>query len=594
MKRDQNHKKESTPIVGKKPNGKFQFSRDSMKIETDMIFINTLNRFLNGILLVALAGLVSLKASAFEPPPSWAWAVSGGTTNYSGCGNHGVAVDCGGNIWICGAFSGFLPLPAGGGISGYKAGLLMELDSTGNIVGATSGSQGVANAIALDSKGQPVIAGAASGANSFFVAKYDTGENQLWLQTTSTGSISPQALAVDSSDDVLVTGSYENSCTLGKYQFPSVGSYVSAPFVAKLSGSTGAVIWALTFSASGFLTGGNGIATDVAGNVYVTGVFENSSINLQLWPSGSVTLSNPSGGPPYNTPQMFLLKFDTAGHLLGAVQSLTDNSSYSAIGEDVAVDSFGHVYVTGQLLGAGSRFLPVLPLLTTSSADTFLVQYDDQLNPRWQVGAFCSSGGQNGVPYSVKTDSFGDAFIFGTLNPDGGTGVTMTFDPLPSGSVVVQSEPVANILEAQNVYGQGFVAKYDAGGALHWFNQISSSGYGFSCVAGAVDPAANVYVGGSGYGTNQFGGIAIGSTNHTLALYIGKLGTTSPFIQVAFNAQLGTSISWSSQATGFRLQNSTDLQHWQDDTNNVTQVDCQNEVFLDSSKSSATFYRLAY
>jgi hypothetical protein len=79
-----------------------------------------------------------------------------------------------------------------------------------------------------------------------------------------------------------------------------------------------------------------------------------------------------------------------------------------------------------------------------------------------------------------------------------------------------------------------------------------------------------------------------------LALYIGKLGTTSPFIQVAFNAQLGTSISWSSQATGFRLQNSTDLQHWQDDTNNVTQVDCQNEVFLDSSKSSATFYRLAY
>jgi hypothetical protein len=194
----------------------------------------------------------------------------------------------------------------------------------------------------------------------------------------------------------------------------------------------------------------------------------------------------------------------------------------------------------------------------------------------------------------VKTDSFGDAFIFGTLNPDGGTGVTMTFDPLPSGSVVVQSEPVANILEAQNVYGQGFVAKYDAGGALHWFNQISSSGYGFSCVAGAVDPAANVYVGGSGYGTNQFGGIAIGSTNHTLALYIGKLGTTSPFIQVAFNAQLGTSISWSSQATGFRLQNSTDLQHWQDDTNNVTQVDCQNEVFLDSSKSSATFYRLAY
>ena len=319
------------------------------------------------------------------------------------------------------------------------------------------------------------------------MAKYDTGENQLWLQTTSTGSISPQALAVDSNDDVLVTGSYENSCTLGTYQFPSVGSYVSAPFVAKLSGSNGAVIWALTFPASGFLTGGNGIATDVA----------------------------------------------------------------------------GHVYVTGELLGSGSRFLPVPPLLTTSSADTFLVQYDDQLNPRWQVGAFCSSAGQNGVPYSVKTDSFGDAFIFGTLNPDGATGVSMTFDPLPSGSVVVRSESVINILEAQDVYGQGFVAKYDAGGALHWFDQISSTGYGFSCVAWAVDPAANVYVGGSGYGTNQFGEYAVGSTNHTLALYIGKLSTTSPLIQVASNSQFETSISWSSQANGFRLQNSADLQHWQ-------------------------------
>jgi hypothetical protein len=290
---------------------------------------------------------------------------------------------------------------------------------------------------------------------------------------------------------------------------------------------------------------------------------------------------------------MFLLKFDSAGHLLGAVQSLTDNSSYSAIGEDVAVDSFGHVYVTGELLGGGSRFLPVLPLLTTSSADTFLVQYDDQLNPRWQTGAFCSSGGQNGVPYSVKTDSFGDAFIFGTLNPGGATGVTLAFDTLPSGSVVVQSESVANILEAQSVTGQGFVAKYDAGGALHWFDQISSSGYGFTCVAGAVDPAANIFVGGSGYGTNQFGPYAVGSANHTLALFIAKLSTTSPLIQVASNSQFGTSISWSSQATGFRLQNSTDLQHWQDDTNRLTQVDCQNKVFLDSSKASATFYRLA-
>jgi hypothetical protein len=163
----------------------------------------------------------------------------------------------------------------------------------------------------------------------------------------------------------------------------------------------------------------------------------------------------------------------------------------------------------------------------------------------------------------VKTDSFGDAFIFGTLNPDGATGVSMTFDPLPSGSVVVRSESVINILEAQDVYGQGFVAKYDAGGALHWFDQISSTGYGFSCVAGAVDPAANVYVGGSGYGTNQFGEYAVGSTNHTLALYIGKLSTTSPLIQVASNSQFETSISWSSQANGFRLQNSADLQHWQ-------------------------------
>ena|GEM_PF-4230314 len=559
------------------------------------------------LLTVVFSGF---KADAIEPEPDWTWAFSANTTNYSACGNHGMAVDGKGNVWLAGDFSGDLKFPGGGGIStSSQATLLLHLASGGDFVNAKAVYGQMGQAIALNSAGQPVIAGATGSSPGFFVAQYDKQENLLWVQATATGSIvDPEALAVDANGDVFVAGQCQaiyshNTCSIGTNQFDAThAGDKRTPFVAKLSGANGDVLWAVSLpvttdhSIAGVYHG-NGISVDDAGHIYVTGSFHSYVNPLPLWPFGSTILN------AYNE-QLFLAKFDSAGHLLNIVQTFNGSDlACSAAGEDVAADSQGHVYVTGQMSGSGAQFFSEgNPVPNFGGVNTFLVQYNDNLTVRWTVGARCS--GSDAIPYSVKVDPLGNAFVFGTFDLfPWENGSSLTFDTIPTYTESVGDYHYVgntNILSSATNTLQGFIAKYDAKGHFHWAKQISgdTSGNlaGIACAIGAVDPAANVYVGGSGYGTNQFGDIYAGSTNDTLAAYVAKLATTSPPIKVAADPDSGIQVYWSKLADGFYLQTSSNLQDWADDSQPMEQDDYNNFVNLPVTTTGNTvnLYRLVH
>ena len=82
-------------------------------------------------------------------------------------------------------------------------------------------------------------------------------------------------IATDSTGNVYVTGSLESNMNFGSDTLTNNGS--GAIFVLKLA-QDGSELWAKSFDAIGY-DYGQGIATDSAGNVYITGGF-NGTINV--------------------------------------------------------------------------------------------------------------------------------------------------------------------------------------------------------------------------------------------------------------------------------------------------------------------------
>src|SRR5207245_1125833 len=103
--------------------------------------------------------------------------------------------------------------------------------------------------------------------------KYAAGDGGLrWAQRFgSTGSDAGQAVAMDGSGNVLVTGVFQGTVDFGGGPRASAGGMDI--FVAKYAGASGAHMWSVSFGGAqdDF---GQGIAVDGAGDVVVVGYFQ--------------------------------------------------------------------------------------------------------------------------------------------------------------------------------------------------------------------------------------------------------------------------------------------------------------------------------
>ena len=229
------------------------------------------------------------------------WAKSAGGTDHEF--GRDITVDGNGNSYVTGEFVsstssfGSTNLTNAGGTDVFLA----KYNASGNLLwaksaGGTGSDRGTG--IGVDGSGNSYISGWFSGVVSFgstiltsaggadvFVAKYDPSGNEIWAKCAGgTGSDFASGIAVEGNGNSYITGNFgSSSISFGSATLNITGG--TDVFVAKYDPS-GNVFWATSSGGTGGETG-NGIAANGNGNCYVTGSFNNGSINF-----GSLTLAS--------------------------------------------------------------------------------------------------------------------------------------------------------------------------------------------------------------------------------------------------------------------------------------------------------------
>src|SRR5262249_14657408 len=120
-----------------------------------------------------------------------------------------------------------------------------------------------------------------AGGNDAFVAKYDSQGALVWArQAGSSGSDQGFGVAVDSSGNVFVTGTFSGTpaSAAGRRLSDSLTATGSPEAFVWALDSTGTTLWARDSGcAHGAFAIGSGIAVDSSGNVLVTGNFKGTA-----------------------------------------------------------------------------------------------------------------------------------------------------------------------------------------------------------------------------------------------------------------------------------------------------------------------------
>ena len=401
-----------------------------------------------------------------------------------------------------------------------------------------------------------------------------------------TGSDSGRAVATDSSGNVLVTGNFTsgslnfyNSSGVSNASLASAGTGSNSCFIGKYT-SAGAVSWAAKIG--GTLDDyGYGIATDLNGNVFVTGFYNSSPVTVYD-SSGVSNASLANAG----SSDIFLVKYTSSGSFSWAARMAgasidsgravaTDSSgnvfvaghtsslilydssgvsnasivSYSAFvakytstgsvswvvgmggtgGINVTIDSSGNVLVTGNFTIASLKFynssgVSNASISNSGSSDIFIAKYTSSGSFSWAVHI---GGTGADYEYGVATDSSGNVFVTGSY-----ASTTLTF---------YDSSGVSNASLSNSGVNDCFIAKYTSAGAVSWVAKIGGTGdddgYGI-----ATDLNGNVFVTGlysaalTMYNTSGTAGATLGNVGGTYDGFVAKYtsaGAVSWAVQIA-------------------------------------------------------------
>lgn len=346
-------------------------------------------------------GSLDIFIAKFDEAGNVLWAKSGGGSNADYA--YGICTDSQGNVFITGYFLsstvsfGATELSNTSTNSNCPDIFLTKYDSDGNVVWSRSAvGMGCerAQGVAADSEGNVYIVGyfwnnnvsfedhmlINQGSFDGFLAKYDVNGNVVWAkQIAGSDSDLCEDVFVDTQDNILVTGSFQNTAQFGNNTVvsPNEGTYQEV-FAAKFD-SEGNNIWAecALVPFFGNYASGNGIASDAEGNIYLTGYFQYSLA------FGEDTLSIAAGNIG-----MFLAKYDSGGN---AVWGRTPGGTANDYGVDVCIDTDGHVFVTGYFQSPFLTF-GAFPLINSNPGyhDAFMARYNADGDAVWAT----SIGGQ--------------------------------------------------------------------------------------------------------------------------------------------------------------------------------------------------------
>jgi RNA polymerase sigma factor (sigma-70 family) len=300
------------------------------------------------------------KLSAAAGTPLWPTPISLGS---GGINRVDVAVGPSGSVYVTGTSS--------------SQAFVTRLDASGAVVWTRTPTGGSASGrgVGVDSSENVYVTGIYSGTTDFdpgpgtfsltsrtntsgttpsqdtFVWKLDSSGGYVWAGSLgSNGADVVEAIAVDGTGNVAVIGRWGNNASLTQLNDfdPGPGiltlTYNGGPgdvFVVQLVPDTGGALklsWAKSFGGFGDEYG-NAVAVDGAGNIYMTGVFEQSvdfdpGLGSHVLTSAGTTLRRDA----------FVSKLDVRGNFVAAAAlggSMTDE------GYGITVDVFRNVYTTG-------------------------------------------------------------------------------------------------------------------------------------------------------------------------------------------------------------------------------------------------------
>jgi len=216
------------------------------------------------------------------------------------------------------------------------------------------------------------------------------------------------------------------------------------------------------------------IATDAAGNSYITGTI-----------GGPATFSSTITLTATTYPAVFTAKYDKNGVSLWARQFGGNSTDiYGNKGESIAIDLAGNCYVTGTFHGSSGSIIAIgagpNKLLTgTGSRQVFVVKYNRNGTILWARQPI-GNANANHYARSISADLDGNSYITGYL---GSTGVQF-------GSTAVLSGPGT------------FVVKYNTTGTAQWATKV---GIGYADGWAIVNnPCGDTFITGYLQGTETF------------------------------------------------------------------------------------------
>lgn len=459
---------------------------------------------------------------SFGQAPNWQWAKNVAGGNIGSAGN--MATDAGGNIYITGVFQGgsatlgSFTLTNTGGADMWIA----KFDLNGNVLWAKSAGGSAydgGDGVVVDSAGNVYVEGiTASPSVNFgpitltnintyavFLVKYDPNGNVLWVKSAGDNNAmnggANGGIAIDTRGNVLITGYFQTSITFGSTTLN--GASTDNTFIVKYDGA-GNVLWAENPNGGGNI--GYDIATDTKGNVYVTGYNYGTTITL-----GSYTIN------PIGTANAYVFKLDEAGnvHWAKGFGGTGGVGLYpgETIGEAIAADANGNVYVTGYFT---ANSIPFGSSTITNTNITgggnqsdayFVVKYDSSGNPQWADGGGGLAECGNGIAF----DANNNIYVDGYFSSDSITFGSYTFHNTHSGT--------GN--------GNCFFVKYSDTGSVLWAYGAGGTVAGNDQASGIVVDNGSIYVDGAFSSDSiTFGGnTLVNATPGNYNTYIAKLSS---------------------------------------------------------------------
>jgi sugar lactone lactonase YvrE len=283
--------------------------------------------------------------------------------------------------------------------------------------------------------------------------------------------------AVDGSGNVYLAGfteSTNNIVTAGAFNVTYVGYFLA--YLAKFN-KDGVRQWGTYYGGTGYEQG-LAVATDISGNVYLTGKTASSS-GIATTGAFDVTL-----GGGYDA---FLVKFNSNG---GRVWGSYIGGSGDDYGNAVTTDAAGNVYVGGNTESNSGIATAGVFKTTYSSGDAFIVKFNASGVRQW--GSYFGSAT---TVEAILVETSGNIYFAGHT----------------SSSTGIASAGAHQTALASAYDYDAYLAKFNSSGARLWSTYYGGEGSDES-KALALDGSGNIYMTGT---TNSFVNIATSGAYQT-------------------------------------------------------------------------------